>query len=116
MIDWNRLHPSILAASSRLTGILSKKLLAMIVQNATTVAMYMVLSDMWLSTSLSLENIMKRGTISMNDGTVWVKYMRISIFPLSFWALSLERANPLHIATAIAPTDATSVTLREFRK
>ena len=38
MIDCARVHPSILAASYRLTGILSKKLLDMMVQKAITVA------------------------------------------------------------------------------
>ena len=46
---WVVVHPSIIAASSRLSGIRSKKLFAIIVQNARTVTMYMMLRTVRLS-------------------------------------------------------------------
>jgi hypothetical protein len=51
------LHPSILAASSKLTGIRSKKPLLIIVQNAMTVDTYTTNKAALLSTNPSLEKI-----------------------------------------------------------
>jgi len=114
--DWNMLHPSILAASSRLTGIRSKKPLLIIVQNAMTVDTYTTIKAALLSTNPSLEKIVNKGTMRIKVGMVWVKYRASCSAPFIPLRLIRERANPLSTEIIMASNEATREITKEFLK
>jgi len=114
--DWNMLHPSILAASSRLTGIRSKKPLLIIVQNAMTVDTYTTIKAALLSTKPSLEKMVNKGTMRIKVGMVWVKYRASCSAPFIPLRLIRERANPLSTEIIMASNEATREITKEFLK